>query len=62
MNAMKRFTLLIVAAGVALGPASMPSAQARRYALESTQGLKLHNVTAEARSAAGQEGAESHTV
>jgi hypothetical protein len=44
---MKRSTLLIVAAGVALGPASMPSAQARRYALESTQGLKLHNVTAE---------------
>jgi hypothetical protein len=47
MNAMKRFALLVVAAGVALGQPSVPSAQAKRYALESSQGLKLHNVTAE---------------
>jgi hypothetical protein len=38
---------LVVAAGVALGQPSVPSAQAKRYALESSQGLKLHNVTAE---------------
>lgn len=44
---MKRFALLVVAAGVALGQPSVPSAQAKRYALESSQGLKLHNVTAE---------------
>jgi hypothetical protein len=44
---MTRFTLLIAAAGIALGLPSMLSAQARRYALESPQGLTLHNVTAE---------------
>jgi len=44
---MKRFALLVVAAGVALGQPSVPSAQVRRYSLESSQGLKLHNVTAE---------------
>jgi hypothetical protein len=47
MNAMRRFALLVVAAGVALAQSSAPSAQARRYSLESSQGLKLHNVTAE---------------
>ena len=43
---MTRFALLFVAAGVALGLPSTPSAQARRYALESAQGLTPHNVTA----------------
>jgi hypothetical protein len=47
MNAMTRFALLVVAAGVALGQPSVPSAQVRRYSLESSQGLTFHNVTAE---------------
>ena len=44
---MKRFALLVVAAAVALGQPAVPSAQVRRYSLESSQGLTLHNVTAE---------------
>jgi hypothetical protein len=43
---MKR-VLLFVATAVALVQPSTPSAQAKRYALESAQGLKLLNVTAE---------------
>jgi len=43
---MTRFALLLVAAGVALGPSSTLSAQARRFALESPQGLRLHNLAA----------------
>jgi hypothetical protein len=46
MESMKRLLLFVVTA-VALGEPSAPSAQAKRYALESAQGLKLQNVTAE---------------
>ena len=43
---MKRAALFFVAAAVALGLTSALNAQARSYALESAQGLTLHNVSA----------------
>jgi hypothetical protein len=44
---MTRFTRLALAAGVAILLPGTAAAQARHYALESVDGLRLHNVTAE---------------
>ena len=43
---MKRAALLFVAAAVAVGLPSVLNAQAKTYALDSAQGLTLHNVSA----------------
>jgi hypothetical protein len=53
---MKAPTLLIVAASAALLPAADAAAQNRQYALETTQGLRLHNVAAEPATHEGKKG------
>ena len=49
-------TLLILAAAATLLMPPAASAQVRRYALESTEGLRLHNVTAQAALLQGKKG------
>jgi hypothetical protein len=53
---MTRSTLLIVAAGVALLLPGTAASQVKQYPLESTQGLRLHNVTAEPATLEGRKG------
>jgi hypothetical protein len=43
----RRVSLLAVTVGAALGMTAPASAQVKRYALESTEGLRLHNVAVE---------------
>lgn len=51
---MKRLTLLVTAAGLSLPAVSLT--QAKHYPLESTAGLRLHNVTAEPAVLEGKKG------
>jgi hypothetical protein len=53
---MKSFALLFLTASAVLLRPTTPSAQAKRYALESTAGLRLHNVVAEAATLQGKKG------
>jgi hypothetical protein len=53
---MKRLTLLFLTAGAVLVSPTTPSAQAKRYTLESTAGLQLHNVAAEPATLQGKKG------
>src|SRR5205809_2576643 len=53
---MNRLALLVLTASAAVVLPTTPSAQARRYALESTAGLRLHNVTAEPAMLQGKKG------
>lgn len=53
---MNRFTLLALAATAAVALPATSGAQVRRYPLESTTGLRLHNVTAEAAVLDGKKG------
>jgi hypothetical protein len=51
-----RFVLVVLTTGAALLLPITLSAQAKRYPLESTSGLRLHNVTAEAATLDGKKG------
>jgi hypothetical protein len=53
---MKEFALFAVTASAALTLTTVSSAQARNYPLESTNGLRLHNVTAESVTLDGKKG------
>jgi hypothetical protein len=53
---MNRVALLVLTATVAVVMPATPSAQVKRYALESTEGLRLHNVAAEAATLQGKKG------
>lgn len=54
MNSMHKLTLTLISAALVLPATS--AAQVRRYALESTAGLRLHNVTGEAATLDGRKG------
>src|SRR5437773_5337363 len=53
---MNRLALLVLTASAAVVLPTTPSAQARRYALEATADLRLHNVTAEPAMLQGKKG------
>lgn len=53
---MNRFALLVLTAGAALLLPAPSAGQAKRYALESASGLRLHNVTAEPATLDGKKG------
>jgi len=53
---MKTLTLLCAAVALAFICPALPSAQAKTYALESAQGLRLHNVAAEPATLQGKKG------
>jgi hypothetical protein len=53
---MKRFASSLMLAGVVLALRTAPLAQTKNHALESTEGLRLHNVAAESATLEGKKG------